>query len=661
MIKRYLTSLVYGLSIGLFCSFSAMATVCFLPDGSCGGVNYGYKDESGSTCTYKTRDEANLKKGECETVQKQGFCFYLSCSMSKSDCDKAAANAPNHDKCCVPCGNCWKVADCSIPQIETCTGANYETEQTCKNKNQNFKPNGKFDKNGTACGECKDVPYITCPEMGDDYVTRAECTAKGSSFTFASADVKDSDGNECGTCSESEPETCTSGYSTAYQSQADCQSGETFSQNGTANGKVCGKCTKVIDTSCKDYTLTSAKDSNCYSCSTCPTDSSKYKCTESVKSGYQLVGNSCVNKCSDYTLTSKKDENCYSCTPCPYDSSKYKCTENVKSGYQLVNGVCSKKPENKILTCEEWIKEKYDEYTIYNGTQSSLSTSYLAILASGRVAIPRTGVMRFVGPKYFNYEECQKLATPTITITNTTQGLVNAYKINMIFDVDMSKNTSISAAIQPNVTSGQSMTISDASISAPGGVIRLRNFAKLLLEGNTSIKTDCHYIPMEYGCRAIDTFERKGSPSSTVFTEVTVVTGSNVSITGTLLVAHDARLTVEKNATINITKKGPDEALSVDMSGFTPAYYADTGVHNYGILKTDSFGPFAGQVNCYSGSKFSTSEIYISSSRNPGRIKYEKQTNIKIGGTCKTPSYAGEYEFKSPTTSNPISGSSCSF
>ena len=139
-------------------SAAAQAKVCFLPDSNCGGVNYGYTDKSGSTCTYKTRDEANRKKGECETVQKQGFCFYLSCSMSKSDCDKAAANAQNHDKCCVPCGNCWKVADCSIPQIPTCTGAGYETEQTCKNQNLNFKPNGKFDKNGTACGTCEDGP-----------------------------------------------------------------------------------------------------------------------------------------------------------------------------------------------------------------------------------------------------------------------------------------------------------------------------------------------------------------------------------------------------------------------------------------------------------------------------------------------------------------------
>ena len=235
-------------SVFMLFSAAAQAKVCFLPDSNCGGVNYGYTDKSGSTCTYKTRDEANLKKGECETVQKQGFCFYLSCSMSKSDCDKAAENAPNHDKCCVPCGNCWKVDDCSIPPIPNCADANYETEQTCKNKNQNFKPNGKFDKNGTACGECKDVPYITCPEMGDDYVTRAECTAKGSSFTFASADVKDSDGNECGTCSgkEENAKTC-SEIRADYISKPECkaQNGSFHSANvKDLNGKLCGTCDK---------------------------------------------------------------------------------------------------------------------------------------------------------------------------------------------------------------------------------------------------------------------------------------------------------------------------------------------------------------------------------------------------------------------------------
>ena len=233
-------------SVFMLFSAAAQAKVCFLPDSNCGGVNYGYTDKSGSTCTYKTRDEANRKKGECETVQKQGFCFYLSCSMSKSDCDKAAENAPNHDKCCVPCGNCWKVDDCSIPPIPNCADANYETEQTCKNKNQNFKPNGKFDKNGTACGECKDVPYITCSEMGDYYVTRAECTAKGSSFTFASSDVKDSDGNECGTCKPLDQPTAQTCKQINQTYKTSCSAGESLIATGERGSDgvcvTCGVC-----------------------------------------------------------------------------------------------------------------------------------------------------------------------------------------------------------------------------------------------------------------------------------------------------------------------------------------------------------------------------------------------------------------------------------
>ena len=265
MIKRYLTSLVYGLSIGLFCSFSAMATVCFLPDGNCGGVNYGYKDESGSTCTYRTREEAERKKGDCEEVQKQGFCFYLSCEMSKSDCDKKAAEAPNHDKCCVPCGNCWKVEGCSIPQIKTCTDAGYETEQTCKNQNLRFEPNGKFDKNGTACGTCENgTPPHPCSywnTLSQTYMTEAACKKQGG--IFHPGDDKDSDNNICGTC-DPEPETCTpkdcSEYTyttlsdlsnTASYEQCDngcgtttyrCKSGYTYS-NGKCEYKDVDTCT----------------------------------------------------------------------------------------------------------------------------------------------------------------------------------------------------------------------------------------------------------------------------------------------------------------------------------------------------------------------------------------------------------------------------------
>ena len=278
-------------------SISAEAKICFLPDSSCGTGKISSVKPNPAQCLYSSMAQAQNGMLSCEKAYKQNFCFYRRCKTREedknvfsnySDCQKALED----NQTCQSCGGCYKIVTSPnpTPNNKTCN----ETEATCSAKGKAFEANGEYDSNNVACGSCTVI------------------------------------------------ETCPSGYSTAYQSQKDCKTGETFSSNGTANGKVCGKCTKVIE--CKDYTLTSAKDKNCYSCSTCPTDSSKYKCTESVKSGYQLVGNSCVNKCSDYTLTSKKDENCYSCTPCPYDSSKYKCTENVKSNYQLVNGVCSKKP-----------------------------------------------------------------------------------------------------------------------------------------------------------------------------------------------------------------------------------------------------------------------------------------------------------------------------
>ena len=84
-----------------------------------------------------------------------------------------------------------------------------------------------------------------------------------------------------------------------------------------------------------------------------PAGTNKYACVKTVYTcptnfDYTLSGDKCYcqkpGACLDYPLTSKKDENCYACATCPTDSSKYKCIENIKSGYQLVNGVCSKKP-----------------------------------------------------------------------------------------------------------------------------------------------------------------------------------------------------------------------------------------------------------------------------------------------------------------------------
>ena len=230
-------------------SISAEAKICFLPDSSCGTGKISSVKPDPAQCLYSSMAQAQNGMSSCEKAYKQNFCFYRRCKTREedknvfsnySDCQKALED----NQTCQSCGGCYKIVTNANPTPKTCN----ETEATCSAKGKAFEANGEYDSNNVACGNCKVI------------------------------------------------ETCNEGYSTAYQSQKDCKTGETFSSNGTANGKVCGKCT------------------------------------------YQ---------CSDYTLTSKKNENCYSCTPCPYDSSKYKCTESVKSDYQLVNGVCSKIPNTE--------------------------------------------------------------------------------------------------------------------------------------------------------------------------------------------------------------------------------------------------------------------------------------------------------------------------
>ena len=388
MIKRYLTSLVYGLSIGLFCSFSAMATVCFLPDGNCGGVNYGYKDGSGSTCTYKTRAEANRKKGECEEVQKQGFCFYLACSMSKSDCDKAAENAPNHDKCCVPCGNCWKVDDCSIPDIPTCKGAGYETEQTCKNQNLGFEPNGKFDKNGTACGKCKNgTPPRPCSywnTLSQTYMTEAACRKQGG--IFHPGDDKDSDNNICGTC-DPEPETCTpkdcSEYTyttlsdlsnTASYEQCDngcgtttyrCKSGYTYSNGKCVSVPVTPVCNKgeyssktACETNHPDTICTQNSSTKCW-IGKCDTKNNKYY-YESKEACYEGYQDECYDCNYQPCEQVDEDSNCWfiSCEKIGFYNRESDCQSKSPTGNCTFDaGLGCYMPDE--VTCDN-NKELYD-------------------------------------------------------------------------------------------------------------------------------------------------------------------------------------------------------------------------------------------------------------------------------------------------------------
>ncbi len=333
MLKRCLTlvGLLYVLS--------------FLPDGSCGtGKITKFDPDSKSGCMYKTEAEARNGLGECETVYPKKPCYYRKCNSNNTtifnDLDSCKKKLDTNQEC-TSCGSCYKIvtkSDNTTPDDDTtCT-----TKADCDKESKAFESNNTYDSNGNECGTCKPV------------------------------------------------ESCPKGYYTIYQSQSDCLTGESFSSSGTANGKVCGKCTYQ----CTDYTLTSAKDSNCYSCSSCQYDTSKYKCTENVKSGYQLVNGVCSKKTTTESCESKGKHTgvgpwCSECaqnggTPGPdtdgcfickqkcskkYTDKKYKIidsTETCDTGYKTFSMNVKDDLGNNCYLCMP-MQTCADKYTDPNG------------------------------------------------------------------------------------------------------------------------------------------------------------------------------------------------------------------------------------------------------------------------------------------------------
>ncbi len=309
-----------------------------------------------------------------------------------------------------------------------------------------------------------------------------------------------------------------------------------------------------------------------------------------------------------------------------------------------------------VKTCASWVKENFPGYTIYTGTESYIGTGNIAVLASGSPQIAHTGTSSYFGPKYFNYDLCQNIETPSLTISEPTRALVNANNVNLFFNIPKDSNNLIDAdgqflaAIQPSTTG--TMTIDNSEIKSTMGVIHLKTNQTISLK-NTSTLTSTCAIKTDYGCRVLF-----GTGSGKKGIQFNFETGSSTRINGTVYVFSGASMTVNQNALVNITSSN-DAGLVVNQSGYTPTYYAENGVHNYGTIKVNKTMFHAGQINNYNGSAFSTSSITSSSSW-PGLIKNEANVKVQIGGTCKIPGNS-EYKFKDTSTStNPFSGSSCS-
>jgi len=102
--------------------------------------------------------------------------------------------------------------------------------------------------------------------------------------------------------------------------------------------------------SCAGYNDT-LKDVRCWTCTACPSDNTKYNCTQKSGTGYVLNGNECIQDPCDesYNQDSALDAHCYDCEKCSYNYSarrnKYKCDEKADmSDYEINEGTCRLKP-----------------------------------------------------------------------------------------------------------------------------------------------------------------------------------------------------------------------------------------------------------------------------------------------------------------------------
>ena len=229
----------------------AKSAVCFLPDddGSCGGGDIEISDDSTSEnqCV-----DFNLSQNQRNSKEYDSDCY---------SCEPCTYNSRTTYKCALKNGATWYGGNLSV----CCTnGEKYDSAE------------------GKCCpaGGC----VHNCPE-GQSWDSSAKsCKCDNG---------KDADGGIC--CADSE-----------HVSDGICCPEKKHNENGEcvcdANYENDGTGCKPID-KCKDYDLVNEKDSNCYSCSVCPDDSTKYKCTENVNSNYQLINGVCSKKSSTYTIT----------------------------------------------------------------------------------------------------------------------------------------------------------------------------------------------------------------------------------------------------------------------------------------------------------------------------------------------------------------------
>ena len=309
---------------------------------------------------YDSSNQTNMK---CSGVTYGGrtcySCYQPQCSeggyKAANDTSMVCSSTSYYGRTCYSCRN------------KTCADGGYDsaskTGYTCS----------AVTYAGLSCYSCKVDPCYGLENKSCDYGCQtyySQCSSKCQS---------------CKTCSK----VCESGYSTTA-----CTSSQVIVDSSKKNecGDTCYKCR--------------AKDDNCPSgyqasaCSSTQVQTGTQK-TEAGSTCYACRAKTCTDYNSAYVSSVPSGQTCTTVTS------------------STVGGLtCYKDCKAANLTCEDWVKANYPDFSISTGGSYVSGSGKVMLTGNVTTTSPVTISGMVVGPAYFNYDKCKAKSTPTISVTN---------------------------------------------------------------------------------------------------------------------------------------------------------------------------------------------------------------------------------------------------
>ena len=387
-------------------SATASATVCFLPDAEDCGLSSASDGNSvcdGST-TYASVTDCNNSitlHNNSQYCEKDGACYRRYCKYpTQSDCEagvKDYTHKYDHFFCVYDSST-----SCYDLQNTPCI------EKTTKTGCDGYKLDAPTE--GKTCGSCSQrVVTETCSAEGlpgetDEYKTVYDCVEpKYQQIGCDSFDKTETEKNtleaapnnyHCTSCTKTNQKQDYEGHwndygkgDTMYKCKPTCATYGLVTSCSQGSGEA-GTIAFVEDTKGR----TNYDGKKCGTCGCTPKPCTGFDYTEDT-----LSDKSNATSC-DLGCDKGKKWKCN--TEYKYDSSTKSCIQNEK-------------------TCEQWVAENFPDFSIVksnlysNVTGKTLLLNDLSMTTSANV---NGGTL--VGPKYFNYDKCQALDTPTISVTS---------------------------------------------------------------------------------------------------------------------------------------------------------------------------------------------------------------------------------------------------